>query len=248
MAAGNDIRERGLHQEHGIRRDHRRGRAPTPLRTRCRCRGTPGGDCWTRRSSSHLLARTTGRISGELNQVIGTLISGQFGEYFSVSQENTGVTVTNYQFDRYCTLLSGIVKMLKSVGYRLQIKYIQREEGHPAYIKLAQPPSDRRSVAADRALSGQSPRIQRSECEKRCGIIIVCLGKGELQDRQVINLYVQENGSIGTTQYYTGLQEIAATYRGYLFRLCGAAGKGHGKATGADESHRVLDGCGQPGH
>ena len=41
---------------------------------------------------------------------------------------------------------------------------------------------------------------------------MICLGKGELQDRQVIDLYVQEDGSIGSEQYYTGIQEIAETY------------------------------------
>lgn len=150
------------------------------------------------------------KVSGELNQVIGTLISGQFGEYFSVSQENTGVTVSNYQFDRYCTLLAGIVKMLKSVGYRLRIKYIQQEEGQPAYIELAAVPivdlSQQIELSQDSRLNFTFKNVKNGVNH------LVCLGKGELKDRQVINLYVQENGSIGTTQYYTGLQEIAATY------------------------------------
>lgn len=41
---------------------------------------------------------------------------------------------------------------------------------------------------------------------------LICLGKGELQDRQVIDLYVGLNGSIGTTQYYTGIKEVTDTY------------------------------------
>lgn len=150
------------------------------------------------------------KVSGELNQVIGTLISGQFGDYFLVSQADTGVTVSNYQFDRYCTLLSGVVKMLKSVGYRLQIRYIQQEEGQPAYIELAAVQIDDLSQQIELS---QDSRLNFNFKNVKNGVNhLVCLGKGELQDRQVINLYVQENGSIGTTQYYTGLQEIAATY------------------------------------
>ena len=41
---------------------------------------------------------------------------------------------------------------------------------------------------------------------------LVVTGKGELQDRNVLHLYVQKNGSIGKTQYYTGLDEIAEVY------------------------------------
>ena len=43
------------------------------------------------------------KISGELNEVLKTLIEPEFDGLFVVSQENTGVSVSNYQFDRYCT-------------------------------------------------------------------------------------------------------------------------------------------------
>ena len=48
---------------------------------------------------------------------------------------------------------------------------------------------------------------------KRDGVNhLIVTGKGELQDRNILHLYVQENGSIGKTQYYTGLQEIVEVY------------------------------------
>lgn len=58
-------------------------------------------------------------VSGELNQVMKTLIEPEFDGLFRVSSEDTGISVKNFQFDRYCTLLEGLTKMLKSVGYRL---------------------------------------------------------------------------------------------------------------------------------
>ena len=150
------------------------------------------------------------KVSGELNQVLAGLINGQFGDYFVVSQEDTGVTVNNYQFERYCTTLFGVEKMLKSVGHRLQIKYVQMEKGVPGYVKLGAVPikdySDEIELSQDSRLNFTFKNVKNGVNH------LVCLGKGELQDRQVINLYVQANGSIGTTQYYTGLQEIAATY------------------------------------
>jgi hypothetical protein len=41
---------------------------------------------------------------------------------------------------------------------------------------------------------------------------LVCLGKGDLAAREVIHLYVDQFGRIGSTQYYTGVDEYAETY------------------------------------
>lgn len=56
------------------------------------------------------------KVNGELHYVMRNLIEPEFDGLFVVSDRNTGVTLSNYQFDRYCTLLDGLVKMLKSVG------------------------------------------------------------------------------------------------------------------------------------
>ena len=150
------------------------------------------------------------KVSGELNVVLGELITEQFDDYFVVSQDDTGVGLTNYQFDRYCTLLAGINKMLKSVGYRLKIRYVQQERGQPGYVELSAVPivdySEQIELSQDSQLN-----FTFKNCRNGVNHLI-CLGKGELQDRQVIDLYVQEDGSIGSEPYYTGIQEIAATY------------------------------------
>ena len=150
------------------------------------------------------------KVSGELNTVLNTLVTEQFGDYFVVSQNDTGVTVTNYQFDRYCTLLAGITKMLKSVGYKLHIEYIQQERGQPGYVELSAVPivdySERLELSQDSRLNFVFDEVKNGVNH------LICLGKGELQDRQVIDLYVQEDGSIGTTQYYAGIQEVTETY------------------------------------
>ena len=150
------------------------------------------------------------KVSGELNSVLNTLVMEQFSDYFVVSQNDTGVSVTNYQFERYCTLLSGIVKMLKSVGYKLHIEYIQQERGQPGYVELSAVPIVDYS---ERIELSQDSRLNFVFDETKNGVNhLICLGKGELQDRQVIDLYVGQNGNIGTTQYYTGIQEVAETY------------------------------------
>lgn len=150
------------------------------------------------------------KVTGELNAVLSDLITEHFDDYFVVSQDDTGVSLTNYQFERYCTLLSGITKMLKSVGRRLKIRYVQQERGQSGYVELSAAPivdySEQIELSQDSQLN-----FTFKNCRNGVNHLI-CLGKGELQDRQVIDLYVQEDGSIGTTQYYTGIQEVAEVY------------------------------------
>lgn len=150
------------------------------------------------------------KVSGELNAVLGDLITEQFDDYFVVSQEDTGISLANYQFDRYCTLLAGTTKMLKSVEYRLRIAYRQQERGQPGYVELSAVPvvdySEQIELSQDSQLN-----FTFKNCRNGVNHLI-CLGKGELQERQVIDLYIQEDGSIGTEQYYKGIEEIAATY------------------------------------
>lgn len=150
------------------------------------------------------------KVSGELNMMLNTIVTEQFGDYFVVSQNDTGVSVTNYQFDRYCTLSAGIVKMLKSVGYKLHIEYIQQERGQPGYVELSAVPIVDYSEQIELS---QDSRLNFVFDETKNGVNhLICLGKGELQERQVVDLYVGQNGSIGTTRYYTGIQEVAETY------------------------------------
>lgn len=148
-------------------------------------------------------------VSGELHTVMKSLIEPEFDGLFVVSQRDTGVSVSNYQFDRYCTLLDGLTKMLKSKGYRLQLTF-RREQNEPGYLYIEAVPivdySNRIELSRD-------CQLNYTMDDKRDGVNhLIVTGKGELQDRNVFHLYVQKNGSIGKTQYYTGLQEIAEVY------------------------------------
>lgn len=148
-------------------------------------------------------------VSGELHAVMKELIEPEFDGLFVVSQEDTGVTVSNYQFDRYCTLYDGLFKMLKSKGYRLHLSF-RREQGEPGYLFVeAVPITD----YSNRIELSRDCKLNYTMNDKRDGVNhLIVTGKGELQDRNILHLYVQENGEIGTEQYYTGLQEIVEVY------------------------------------
>ena len=148
-------------------------------------------------------------VSGELHTVMKSLIEPEFDGLFVVSQENTGVTVSNYKFDRYCTLLEGLPKMLKSKGYRVKLTF-QREENEPGYLYIE---AVQIVDYSDQIELSQDCQLNYTMDDKRDGVNhLIVTGKGELQDRNVLHLYVQEDGSLGKTQYYTGLQEIAEVY------------------------------------
>lgn len=148
-------------------------------------------------------------VSGELNQVMKALIEPEFDGLFEVSSKNTGVSVKNCQFDRYCTLLEGLTKMLKSVGYRLQIRLI-KDQGEPCYVLIEAVPIVDYSSQIELS---QDSQLNFTMDDKQNGVNhLVVTGKGELQERNVFHLYVQKDGSIGKTQYYKGLDEISAVY------------------------------------
>ena len=147
-------------------------------------------------------------VSGELNEVLRGLIQEhELSSLFSVPEKST-VSITNFQFDRYCTLLSGVEKMLLSVNYRLDIKYIKSNT--EAYVSLEAVPivdySKRKEYSQDGGMDF-------TVCDYRRGVNhLICLGKGENENRIVKHLYVQQDGSIGTIRFYKGLDEREEVY------------------------------------
>lgn len=171
------------------------------------------GLTWRGRLAKKIIQPPTGSdyktVSGELHTVMKSLIEPEFDGLFVVSQEDTGVTVSNYQFDRYCTLLDGVTKMLKSKWYRLQLSF-RRDQGEPGYLFVE---AVQIVDYSNRIELSRDCQLNYTMDDKRDGVNhLIVAGKGELQDRNVLHLYVQEDGSIGTQQYYTGLQEIAEVY------------------------------------
>lgn len=148
-------------------------------------------------------------VSGELNSVLKGLIEPEFDGLFVVSSESTGVTVSNYQFERYTDLLSGITKMLQSVGYRIQLTYIEvsRESG---YVLVEAVPivdySSEIELSQDSGLDFQLNDIRNGYNH------MIVAGKGELSDRNVFHLYAWPDGSIRKEQYYTGIDERTYVY------------------------------------
>ena len=146
-------------------------------------------------------------VSGEANAVLGSLISYlNLGSLFTASEEVTGLTISSYAFNRYTDGLSGINAMLATVNARLKLvfsttagKVVLSAESIVDYSDTIEYSSDSKVYFVAEDNQGGVNHL-------------ICLGSGELSARQVVDLYVQSDGTIGSTQYYTGLDEIVNTF------------------------------------
>lgn len=143
-------------------------------------------------------------LNGEANAVIGTILSRVgLGGLFSASAEDSGLTITNYAMNRYVAAYTGIKKMLSEVSGKLCFDFNRGK------VVL----SARKAVDYSKDEEFNSDQVEM-EIEKYYNRTnhLICLGKGDLADRQVVHLYVDADGNISTTQTFFGLEEIAAVY------------------------------------
>ena len=171
------------------------------------------GYTWRGLMAKKIIRPPTGQdyltIHAELNEIIRQVTAGMFGDLIRVTGEGTGKVIT-WQFDRYVTVYDGIDKMLHKNGYRLDIKYIPGSPGGSGWVE----------IGAVKAVdySGQLELSQDSKLyfqmtDDRTGINhVIAGGSGDLAARVIVDVYVQTDGSFGTTPYYTGIEEITAFY------------------------------------
>lgn len=150
-------------------------------------------------------------VSGDANEIIGQVIGDRFEALFVADSSASGIQISNYQFDRYCTVLAGLEKMLAAYGARLRIYYQQGDPGgmngavHLCAVLITD--------WSEELEYSQDGKINFTTRDYRRGINhLICAGTGEEESRTVLHLYIQEDGSIGGTQYYFGLDERTALY------------------------------------
>ena len=142
-------------------------------------------------------------VSGEANEVIGGLIDRLgLGELFKARAASSGITIKKYQFPRYVRGYDGIREMLSSVSAKLKMAW-----SGTVLEMYAEPVVD----YADQPVDGDEAALTVERYGSKVNHL-VCLGSGNLADRMVLDLYVDQFERIGSTQYYTGLEEIAEIY------------------------------------
>ena len=149
-------------------------------------------------------------VNGDAHAILKEVLSNAFDGMFTIPETPSGITL-NGSFDRYTDALTGFTKLLDAKGARLNIEIKQGGSNEPFFVVLSAVLKS--NLSADIEYS-QDSKVAIHFTESRRGINhLVCLGKGELKDRQVVHLYAQLDGSIAQDKpYYTGLKERTAVY------------------------------------
>ena len=141
-------------------------------------------------------------LSGDANTCIGSLLTKVgLTDVLTAKSTSSGITVSSYQFERFCNAYDGLLKMLASANAILRI------ERHDGITELW---AESRATIEDEA---DSDLMDFSVTESiRVPNHLVCAGEGELQNRVIVDLYADASGNVSQSQTFTGVDEIAVLY------------------------------------
>ena len=143
-------------------------------------------------------------VSGDANQIISDVIAKcGLSELFVASSAPSGLTIEGYSFNRYVGAYSGIKKMLDAVDGKLKFSFAEGK------VIVAALPAVDYSQDEQFDSDGVEMTIQKS---KNTVNHLICLGSGELTERQVVHLYRDEKGNISGTKTFRGLGEFTKTF------------------------------------
>lgn len=168
-----------------------------------------GGRSWRGILAKKILEPDPGQayliVSGDANDILSSLISRlQLQDLFTAASTAADIEVSSYQFYRYTDAYTGICRMLESVGAKLAVRYVDD------HVEIAAVPALDLSEKYEYSDDYGMKLIIDTD---RGGVNhLICLGSGELTDRQVIHLYADPEGNISHEQYYTGVNEIVEAY------------------------------------
>lgn len=143
-------------------------------------------------------------VSGDVNTLIGNIISRiGLNDIFEIDAEKaSGLMVNKYQFERYIDAYKGICSMVAAAGGKLHIEW------HNGKAVMAAVPVE--DYTDDEIDSDHVAFVIKKHFITTNHLI--CLGKGNLKERQILHLYLDEKGEIAKTQYFFGLQELTETF------------------------------------
>lgn len=169
---------------------------------------TYSGRTWHGILNSKVLEPDSGEsylvLNGEANEVLASLVQRMgLTDLFGASDEDSGITISNYKMNRYIAGYDGIMKMFAAVGAKLKIKFsdgVAVLSAHPVkdYTQDEEFDSDLVPFTAKRNYKSVNH--------------LVCLGAGELSNRLVVHLYADEEGNISNTQTLKDVDEITSIF------------------------------------
>lgn len=166
------------------------------------------GRTWHGILNSKIIEPDTGQdylvLNGEANQVIAGLLTRLgLGSLFKASTEDSKIGISNYQMNRYVGGYDGIRKMLQDNYAKLVIRF-SRGTVTVSAVPIVDYSKDEQFDTDQIDFTVEKHYRQTNH--------LICLGTGDLKDRQVLHLYTDSHGVIGTTKVLTGIDEVTDIY------------------------------------
>ena len=133
-------------------------------------------------------------VSGNLADSLRLLPMGSY-----ISVQNTAYTGNSFQFDRYCTTFEGATKLLTAAqaNLRMGIEFVSNGNTGVANLSIVETRDLTSLVEVSQDYNDQiNLKITRDGNTPKH---LICLGQGELKDREVVNLYADDEWNISTT-------------------------------------------------
>lgn len=167
-----------------------------------------GGRTWHGILESKIIEPDSGEdylvCNGEANAMLASLIIRMgLSDLFKASSESSGLIIKSYKMNRYVSGYLGIRKMLGTVSGKLKINF---QDGF--VVLSAEPLVD---YSQDDEFDSSQIDFDVTKNYRPTNHMI-CLGKGDLAERQVIHLYADELGNISHTQSQFGMDEVTYVY------------------------------------
>lgn len=149
-------------------------------------------------------------LNGDLNDCIRELLGDFFDEMYVVERQKAGIQISGWAVDRYVTLYDAIMKLLESQNQKLKIRYMEPADEKTGYVQLQ---TEKIQDHSGKYEYSRESKIDIQVRDFRGGINhLICAGKGQNDERTILHLYVQEDGSVGKTKVFSGKHERTAVY------------------------------------
>ena len=163
------------------------------------------GPSWSGRLSQRIVCPPTGKdhytLEGEANEALNTLMEYLGLDYlFQAPEGNSGITL-NTDLDRFADGYSALRKAAAENDCRLSMAY---DNAAKKVIIQFVPRETHGNYTSDNSPISVTVGSPVNH--------LVCAGTGELQNRVVVHLYIDNNGNVSQTPYYTRADEITALY------------------------------------
>ena len=143
-------------------------------------------------------------VSGDVNDCLRFILNRCALSPFVVATEGqAGVAVNKFKFDRYTDAYSGLIKMLKRAGLKMEIAFKNGQVTVGATAK--------HDYTAQEEFDSDLIEFTARKNYKTVNHLI-CLGTGELAERTVVHLFADEFGNVSEQQTQFGFDEFTAVY------------------------------------